>query len=344
MKKVPQLVWRRLPSEDDAGPHPDPGLLSAFEERALSDEDRGVVFAHLAGCPACRDVVFLSRPQASAAAPQAMAHKVGHGRSWLGLRWGAAVACSAAAAIAFFAYPRPQQPRLASELPALSSPLEADQAATPAAAMRASRELPIPAPKRKRAGDQTAEEDRLRRTPPRNALTAVPTFSTQLANEGGARVATPAASETAQNQAEENQTADEPEAGSDDRSLLGAGSRLEPLADTLVAEWRVSPAGSLSRSWDGGKTWEGVSVDSQAILRVVSVWRRQVWVGGLGGALYQSPDYGEHWVQMTPAANGEILRGEITAIQFPDPGRALVTTRSGEGWSTSDAGQTWQRH
>jgi hypothetical protein len=57
-KKVPQLVWQRLPSEDDAGPHPDSELLSAFEEQSLSDDERSLLFGHLAQCAACRDVAF----------------------------------------------------------------------------------------------------------------------------------------------------------------------------------------------------------------------------------------------------------------------------------------------
>ena len=56
---------RELARAQQAGPHPDPGILTAFAEGSLLKHERNDVMAHLATCAECRQVMSLS----AAAAP-----------------------------------------------------------------------------------------------------------------------------------------------------------------------------------------------------------------------------------------------------------------------------------
>jgi Photosynthesis system II assembly factor YCF48 len=110
-----------------------------------------------------------------------------------------------------------------------------------------------------------------------------------------------------------------------------------------AASWRVSPAGEVQRSADGGRTWNSVAVGQPSGFRVVTVIGPHVWAGGNSGALYHSSDAGATWSTVTPTAAGAKLTGDVTAIAFSDPQSGKVTTSSGETWTTLDAGETWQK-
>jgi len=61
MSDLPNIVRERLKTAP-AGLHPDPNLLGAFAEQALSDRERTQVLDHLARCGECREVVALATP------------------------------------------------------------------------------------------------------------------------------------------------------------------------------------------------------------------------------------------------------------------------------------------
>src|SRR5271167_2342785 len=87
MAEVSKIVSERLRRQAAAGEHPDANLLSAFSERALTEQEREQVLDHLSRCAECREVVALSallqleeeRLVAAAAAGRASA---GASRSW----------------------------------------------------------------------------------------------------------------------------------------------------------------------------------------------------------------------------------------------------------------------
>ncbi len=60
MAEVPRIVRERLRSLEAVGEHPDANLLSAFSERALTEQEREQVLDHLSRCAECREVVALS--------------------------------------------------------------------------------------------------------------------------------------------------------------------------------------------------------------------------------------------------------------------------------------------
>ena len=139
--------------------------------------------------------------------------------------------------------------------------------------------------------------------------------------------------------------------------------------------WSISADGALQRSFDQGKTWLGVNVNSglvssasnmavtaestygkenprkklqpqsspSPLFRAVSAQGAEVWAGGSAAMLYHSADSGAHWTRIIPSSSGATLTGDITSIEFPDPQHGRIATSAGEVWITADDGQTWRR-
>ena len=111
-----------------------------------------------------------------------------------------------------------------------------------------------------------------------------------------------------------------------------------------IPRWTISVTGSLERSLDAGKTWQKITVDDHAAFRAVSALGPDVWAGAAGGVLYHSGDAGEHWTRIRPAVNGSSLTADIVSLEFTDTQHGKLTTVNGETWTTTDAGQTWQKN
>lgn len=90
MAELPEIVRQRL-AQQPGGDHPDPDLLAAFAEGALTARERTQVLAHLGACAACREVVSLALPQTPAPQP-APAPVPSAWLRWPVLRWGAVAA------------------------------------------------------------------------------------------------------------------------------------------------------------------------------------------------------------------------------------------------------------
>jgi photosystem II stability/assembly factor-like uncharacterized protein len=82
---------------------------------------------------------------------------------------------------------------------------------------------------------------------------------------------------------------------------------------------------------------------SVPFFRALSAAGLEVWAGGSAGVLYHSANGGEQWTRVVPSAAGILLTGDITGIAFSDPQHGQITTFAQELWTTSDAGQTWQK-
>ncbi len=154
-------------------------------------------------------------------------------------------------------------------------------------------------------------------------------------------------------------------------------------APASTARWTISSTGSLQRSLDGGNSWQEIEVATKAapvgnfltvesvaksqadiadketrrtedkksqtqtpanpVFRTVAAAGLDVWAGGSGSMLYHSRDGGEHWTRVLPSADGVVLKGDITSVQFPDPQHGMVSTSNSEVWTTSDGGQSWRQ-
>jgi hypothetical protein len=136
-----------------------------------------------------------------------------------------------------------------------------------------------------------------------------------------------------------------------------------------VPRWTIDSTGVLQRSFDQGATWQAVNVNANPAyftnatslqisgktsrskarkvlsptFRAVAATGTDVWAGGSGGALYHSGDAGDHWTRVVPASAGAILSGDIVSLEFGDMQHGKVSTSTPEVWTTSDAGQTWQK-
>jgi hypothetical protein len=144
----------------------------------------------------------------------------------------------------------------------------------------------------------------------------------------------------------------------------------------LTPRWAINSAGSVQRSFDQGKTWQDVDVTGAAafsaakglaaantartkeyyadkkapktppgapVFRAVAVIGTDVWAGGSQGVLFHSVDAGNRWAQVVPSSTGIALTGDIVGLEFADAQRGRITTSTGEIWTTSDQGQTWQK-
>ncbi len=112
--------------------------------------------------------------------------------------------------------------------------------------------------------------------------------------------------------------------------------------------WNVTSSGLLQRSFDGGTSWENIdpalhiTADVVPLFRAVAANGLEVWAGGSAGMLFHTADGGNLWSRVAPSTARTTLSGDVTSIRFSDPQHGTVTTSTGEAWTTSDAGLTWQ--
>ncbi len=110
-----------------------------------------------------------------------------------------------------------------------------------------------------------------------------------------------------------------------------------------AATWQITGAGDLQRSFDGGKSWESVSLGQPVKLRVVATAGFHVWAGGHTGALFHSSDGGSHFIQVIVRDRHATLTGDIVTLDFQDAQHGRIETVSHEVWTTKDGGKTWHR-
>jgi Photosynthesis system II assembly factor YCF48/Putative zinc-finger len=144
--------------------------------------------------------------------------------------------------------------------------------------------------------------------------------------------------------------------------------------------WSITAVGGLQRSLDQGKTWQDVDVNQSSAVtagaatetggliksakvkpnlmhapmsgngsltpiffRAVTAAGNEVWAGGSNAALFHSTDGGNHWTRVLPSSTDAVLTGDVVSVEFSDPQHGNVTTSTPEIWTTTDAGQTWQK-
>jgi Putative zinc-finger len=111
-------------------------------------------------------------------------------------------------------------------------------------------------------------------------------------------------------------------------------------ASAVRPQWRIGPEGHLERSMVADQ-WTRVLDDQPVTFRAVAALGNDVWAGGNGGALFHSPDRGEHWSRVLLTANSNVESGGIVSIRFDDSQHGIVTSDSGTRWATTDGGVTW---
>ncbi|MFZ0914562.1 MAG: YCF48-related protein [Candidatus Korobacteraceae bacterium] len=121
---------------------------------------------------------------------------------------------------------------------------------------------------------------------------------------------------------------------------FGKSGTAMKAVSAVRPQWRIGPNGHLERSMAADQ-WTRVLDDQPVIFHAVAVMGSDVWAGGNGGALFHSPDGGEHWSKVSLAANSNVETGAIVSIRFDDPQHGVVASGSGTRWATTDGGITW---
>jgi hypothetical protein len=413
MTEVPRIVRERL-GHQVAGEHPDPDLLSAFTEHALTAPEREQVLNHLSRCADCRGIVALTAPEVTeerlvTAARAPAGAKPSWWRSPI-LHWGAFAAAALVMLIAVGARMRLREGRSASA-PAIAtyssnevaqkSTIPAPQVSLPPVEQKqSSKKLASGPPPREPAGSTgkpggvaggiwggvaqggvglgagsaggragetvggsvrkdeaafgTAVGAVVQNAPPAAPPPAPSAPQAKMQAEAAERdsfrfdtnseklrqKATPAPSATASETVEVTSAA--PGMKSEAAGLSQSRNAMLAKRASLSTRWSVSDSGALQRSFDGGRSWKDVAVGDSTTFRAVATVGSDVWAGGSGAALFHSRDGGEHWSQVPMLAKGRAPSGDIVRIEFADAQNGIVTTSTGEAWTTSDAGVTWR--
>ena len=372
MSELPKFAVLRLRASDPPGEHPSADLLAAFAEQVLPGEEREKLLAHLAACDNCRAVVWCAMPE-SEAAQAVVLGAPSRGWSWSSAwRWAsvaAGIVILAGVAALFRGGPGPAGERVASARKAPAVTQKRDMQATfdkeaahvpsPEARLDA-RNVPakVATGAHLQAKDMKQKAEPVSREPgPANEVAAERMLA-KAADEVSPSTAAPAPSAPVPAPAAPSANG-VPSANAALAAKTAPASTAQAggvvIASNIPARamgkkklapptrWMLSRDGALFRSTDAGKNWQAVPFAGNVTFRAVAVIGPNVWVGGQGGVLYYSPDDGNQWQGLTPSANGVTLTEDITVLTFNNAQQGSLTTASGQMWTTSDGGHSWQK-
>ena len=101
--------------------------------------------------------------------------------------------------------------------------------------------------------------------------------------------------------------------------------------------YRLTSGGFISRTTDGGATWNGQLVSANAELAAGSAPAPNVcWVVGARGTIYRTTD-GISWKRVHAPS-----QADFTAISAKDTASATITSAGGKKFFTADNGKSWQ--
>jgi len=121
-----------------------------------------------------------------------------------------------------------------------------------------------------------------------------------------------------------------------------AFQQVHPIESPVTGtEWQITKLGQLQRSFNRGGLWENMLSDHSFLS--VAVVRDHIWAGGEKGLLYFSADNGRTWKPVSVRTGSVTLTGNIIRMRFDDDTHGTITTSTGETWTTSDGGQSWQK-
>lgn len=113
----------------------------------------------------------------------------------------------------------------------------------------------------------------------------------------------------------------------------------ESVIDTPIpsVKWRITAAGFVERSEDGGATWSGQEPDPEAHLIAGSAPTDKVcWLVGKEGVVLVTKD-AANWKKIPPPATTD-----ITSVSAKNASSATVTTADGRRFTTNNEGKKWK--
>jgi hypothetical protein len=108
-----------------------------------------------------------------------------------------------------------------------------------------------------------------------------------------------------------------------------------------AGQWSIAQ-GALRHSLDGGASWQ-TALQTDKPLLCFGERGSYVWAGGQAGTLFRSVDNGTTWTQVHPATKAESLAADIVVVEIRGPAEIVLTTNTGESWTTADGGKYWEK-
>ena len=304
MKQLePNPLQQELARSRQAGPHPDSGLLTAFAEGTLLERERQDVFAHLATCADCRELLSI----ATEAAPAPLT----------GLKP--------------FLLQRPEHLRVRTWLPWAS--VAAGILLVCSAGLVYKQKLEL----KQRASIAAEDAPGLQST---TIQQAHPSPTVQPESQTSGTASSPAAKAVTQGSVTQPLAAAQNSSAFANRETPSGMSKLSMPAGSARPHWRIDRLGHAERSFGDG-AWHPVLPNEGAKMRVVSVFNEDVWVGGENSRLYHSTDKGNTFSMVAlPMKNGG--EHAIVHIHFQTRETGTVEAADGTSWATTDGGASWQ--
>ena len=143
------------------------------------------------------------------------------------------------------------------------------------------------------------------------------------------------------------------------RAMMSSAKLASPVSQSLARRvtWVIT-GGILQRSPDSGQSWQDALRADHPLLCYAS-HDEDVWAGGLAGTLFHSADGGVTWVQVQPSIKAQQLSSDVTHIDvrgnvrgdvrgdvhggIHGPAEIVLSTSTGEIWSSADGGKTWEK-
>ena len=320
------------------GPHPDSDQITALAEGALLPRERDELFAHMAVCADCREVLSVAAGAEPLAKLKAFivprpAHPIT--RTWL--PWASIAAGLLAAVSGGLIYHqnalnrKPIAVVLNEPAPVESTTMQQSQleSVKKPDERSAAKEERLPAARQSSLAVEPLREDR---SQPGTQIYMGQQDSIQNQNAGSGQVAI-------------NNLLAQRAASPRSSATFANVAPASPISNAFAAtsarpHWRINSTGQPERSF-GRDVWQAVLPDEGSKMRVVSVIDGQVWVGGEHSCLYLSTDNGNTWNRVAlPTKGGS--EHVILHIHFQTPQAGTVESEDGTLWATSDAGITWK--
>ena len=107
-------------------------------------------------------------------------------------------------------------------------------------------------------------------------------------------------------------------------------------------EWRITDNRFVERTTNGGRTWQGQGLGTQADLLAGSAPSANVcWVVGRDGVVYMTKDARNGnkvtWNEVTARVSADLV-----AVSAKSARSAVVTTADGQEFETHDGGKKWK--
>lgn len=115
-----------------------------------------------------------------------------------------------------------------------------------------------------------------------------------------------------------------------------SGVTVQGAAQRATPKWRVGRRGTIQRADEAGG-WVNVPSGVEADLFDITFAGSAGWAVGYEGTVLRSTDGGNTWRKVSAPTNQDLVRVSAQSAQ-----QARVVSRSGEFFSTTDGGRSWQ--